>query len=471
MAALFIEGVVLSSESVTTKAVYNYTVTATDLYPGKSDLDFCNVTVSYTREGLSNATAVYQPLVLATWQFQGRYMSSGGGGFAITSGEIDLSSGLVFGAVSGATDGGFGGWDAMVTDVVLPANGLASTGTFSSSFHEMIVIGQAFTQSFYNSSSIYSYYQGCSEGGREGCSQQRFDGAAIGAPAFRMPFQQTTNGYAPSSCELEKIRNDTITACDGLGRPRGRCGGEDRSVQTSSNASSSVGSSSSCVAALGSPAANGTVTSQSAKIAEEIYAGVHFLPAATFSDAATSYNSTTDAYYASASGIGVQWVNHFLNNIASTTLSLDNVLTTGSDLTGFNNAGGKVIHFHGESDSSVPTASSVHYHNSVRQIMYPYLGFNERTTPRAEHCAPSSTQPNGPFPQNVLESVIDWVENGVNPEQLNATVLADTTTEVNQTVCSFPLRTGVATRLWSVFDQASYDTWVLDLNSFPMPVY
>ncbi|KAJ6474817.1 Tannase/feruloyl esterase [Mycena sanguinolenta] len=530
----FVEGLVLSPESVTVNAVYNYTVAANNLYPGKSDLDFCNVTLSYTREGLSNAT----PTNLWYWlpspdQFQGRYLSTGGGGFAITSGEIDLSSGLVFGAASGTTDGGFGGWDAMLTDVVLPANGTIDWDILINfgyrSIHEMTVIGQGFTKSFYNSSSLYSYYQACSEGGREGWSQiqrygTQFNGAAIGAPAFRMPFQQvihlfsavveTTNNYAPSPCELEKIRNDTITACDGLdGRVDGVVGRTDL-CRLQYNASSSVGSSYSCATARGSPAANGTVTPQAAQIAEEIYAGlfdskgrqayISFQPAASFSDAATSYNATTGEYYASASGIGVQWVNYFLNNVASTALSLDNitydtlrdwmyqgmqqyrdtVLTTWPDLTDFSNAGGKVIHFHGESDSSVPPASSVHYYNSVRQIMYPDLGFNESYAalqefyrlfliPGAEHCAPSSTQPNGPFPRNVLESVINWVELGVIPEQLNATVLAGTTTDLNQTVCTFPLRpywSDIST-MECVFDQASYETWVPDLNSFPMPVY
>lgn len=48
---------------------------------------------------------------------------------------------------------------------------------------------------------LMSLCQGCSEGGREGWSQgQRFadayDGAAIGAPAFRFAFQQVQHLYS-----------------------------------------------------------------------------------------------------------------------------------------------------------------------------------------------------------------------------------------------------------------------------------
>jgi len=52
--------------------------------------------------------------------------------------------------------------------------------------HEMTVVGKAFAAEFYSSGSskIYLYYQGCSEGGRDGWSQvQRFPAQFDGAIA------------------------------------------------------------------------------------------------------------------------------------------------------------------------------------------------------------------------------------------------------------------------------------------------
>lgn len=50
----FIEGITLSSASVTSNPVTNYTVPLADLNPSKAGLDFCNVTFSYSHTGLDD---------------------------------------------------------------------------------------------------------------------------------------------------------------------------------------------------------------------------------------------------------------------------------------------------------------------------------------------------------------------------------------------------------------------------------
>ncbi|KAK8200565.1 Tannase/feruloyl esterase [Phyllosticta capitalensis] len=541
-----VSGITLDSNSITANAVYNYTSEAGDLWIGGKGLDFCNVTLAYTRNGISNSTTNLWYWLPSPEQWQGRYLTTGGGGFSITSGEAGLANGIVYGSVAGTTDGGFGSWSNELSDVILAANGTMDFNMLYNfgyrSIHEMSVIGKEFSKNFYNASSLYSYYQGCSEGGREGWSQvqrygSQFDGAAIGAPAFRQAFQQVahlaaavteqTHDYYPSPCELEKINNDTLAACDKLdGREDGVVARTDL-CKLHYSANASIGQPYSCAAVSATsgytkrqmaqaaePAANGTVSAKAAALANDLWKGlfdskgrqiyVSYQPGADFEDADTTYNSATGQYEATVSGIGVQWVNYFLKEIISTELSIENVTydtlrswilegmqkydsvmqTTWPDLEDFHNAGGKVIHFHGESDNSIPTASSVIYHDAVRKIMYPNMGLNESyaalqdwyrlfLVPGAAHCSPSTDQPNGPFPQNVLQSVIDWVENGVVPERLNATVLDGTTTDVDQKICTFPLRP-----MWRdnatmdcVFDKASYDSWVPELDSIPVPVY
>jgi tannase len=446
---------------------------------------------------------------------------------------MGLGNGLVYGAVAGTTDGGFGGFSRQLSDVILTANGTLNYEMLFSfgyrAIHELTVLGKQFTKSFYNTSGFYSYYQGCSEGGREGFSQvQRygteFDGVAIGAPAFRQAFQQVlhlfsnvvevTNNYAPPPCELERINNDTIAACDSLdGLVDGVVGRTDL-CKFHYPANTSVGNYYSCAASGDAPAINGTVTAQAAAIAQQIWDGlfdskgrqvyISFSPSAQFEDAATTYDSTTGKYEATASGIGVQYVNLFLKEINSSSLSLTNITydtlrslmlegmqkfadtlqTTWPDLEDFNNHGGKIIHFHGESDPSIPVGSSVIYHDSVRRIMYPNTGFNESyaklhdwyrlfLVSGAAHCSPNPEQPNGPFPQNVLASLISWVEDGVNPTRLNATILSGTSHQVEQKLCSFPLRPYWTDNITMncIYDQASIDSWFPSLDSVPVPVY
>lgn len=481
-------------------------------------------------------------------QWQKRYLSTGGGGLAINSGEQGgLSNGLVYGAVAGLTDGGFGGFDNDLSTALLVANGtLNYEALFSFAYkgiHEMTVLGKALTTNFYGNQSFYSYYQGCSEGGREGLSQvqrygTQFDGVAVGAPAMRQAFQQVlhlfsnvvenTIGYAPSPCELQRIANDTLKACDGLdGKTDGVVSRTDL-CRLHYFANQSIGNSFSCAASASaggppggsfssSPAVNGTVSAKAAAIAQQIWDGIFdskgrqvyisFPPSADFSDAATTYNSSTAKYEVAASGIGVQYINLFLNEVDSGTLSLDGVTydtlrawmlegmqkfqdtlqTDWPDLEDFHNHGSKIIHFHGESDPSVPIDTSVIYHDAVRRTMYPNMTVNASyealhgwyklfLIPGAAHCSPNSEQPNGPFPQDVLQSVIDWVEHGLAPTRLRAQVLDSTSksTGTNETICAFPLRP-----LWHnnssspscEYDEASLGTWFPTIDSIPLPVY
>ncbi len=474
-------------------------------------------------------------------QFQGRFLATGGGGLAITMGQNNLQPGIVYGAATVTTDGGFGSWRTDLSAVLLRANGTLNYEMLYSyaytGVHEMSVLGKEFTRRFYKTERVYSYWQGCSEGGREGFSQvQRFgnlfDGAAIGAPALRQAFLQimhlfplvveTTRKYYPSPCELEQINNDTVAACDGLdGRVDGVVSRTDL-CRLRYKASASVGKSYSCPASKGkgfpgaaqppAPAIQGTVSAEAVAVAEDIWRGLFdshgrqifpfIQPSAAFDDAATGYNNATGKYEALAAGFGVQFVNLFLNEIDSNYVSLSNITydtlrgwilegmqkfsntlqTTWPDLTEFHEHGGKILHFHGEADPGIPAASSVIYHDAVRRTMYPSHGFNESYSslndwyrlflvPGAGHCGPSVQQP-GPYPHDALASLIAWVEQGVNPTRLNATVISGPKRGAEEKLCSFPLRP-----LWKdgvfecVYDQASIDSWTPKLDSIPVPVY
>jgi len=78
-----------------------------------------------------------------------------------------------------------------------------------------------------------------------------------------------------------------------------------------------------------------------------------------------------------------------------------------------------------------------------------------------------------------MNIMIDWVENGVKPNRLNATVESGAYEGETQWLCQWPLR-----MLWNsnssssnsssfdcVYDQASVDSWTYDFNAFRVPVY
>jgi len=264
-----------------------------------------------------------------------------------------------------------------------------------------------------------------------------------------------------------------------------------------------------------SPAVNGTLSKLDIAVAKKSLDGLHdshgrrayftYQPSSYFTDAATSYNETDGTYYAAASSLGGGWVTEALEEVELQNLPslsgitydtlvnwiklgmqkyYDSLLTTWPDLTPYYSGGGKVLHFHGESDYSIPTASSVRYFESVRKIMYSNLTMLDGAAamsdwyrlflvPGAGHCSANAQQPNGPFPQTNLQVMINWVEKHVVPTTLNATHLAGNNTGANAQICAWPKRP-----LWAkdgtmecIFDEEGYKTWIYNLDAIPLPVY
>lgn len=371
-----------------------------------------------------------------------------------------------------------------------------------------------------------------------------YDGVVAGAPAFRFAQQQVhhvypatveqISGHVPEPCALDKIVNATIEACDPLdGRTDGVISRTDL-CQLNFNLTSIIGESYYCAAttstSLGfgfskradgtetstTPAQNGTVSAEDVAIAQAIYDGLHdsegnraylsWQIGSDLSDGDGTYNNDTGAYEVNIPSTGGEYVTKFvqlldidnlsdLNNVTYDTLVdwmntgyvryLDSLQTTVPDLTAFLNNGAKLLHYHGESDPSIPAASSVHYWQSVKSVMYADVSDEEAEealadwyqlylVPGAGHCGANSLQP-GPYPADNMATIIAWVENGVTPTALNATVSSgDYSGEVQQ-LCQWPTRplwSGNSSTFDCVTDSASYDSWTYTFDAFKLqPIY
>lgn len=199
-----VPGVILDPSSVTANALINYTATAQALggVSSTSTSTYCNVTVSYTHAGADDTVWLWYTLP-APSAFKNRFYIAGGGGYSLST--EDPTGGLEYGAVSGSTDAGYGGFDGTSLDeVVLDGNGTINWQNvymFSyQAFGETAQVGKEFTKNFYGlgnstSSKVYTYFEGCSDGGREAMSQAQrygdvYDGVIAGAPAFHHAQQQ-----------------------------------------------------------------------------------------------------------------------------------------------------------------------------------------------------------------------------------------------------------------------------------------
>ncbi|USW57245.1 Putative tannase/feruloyl esterase, alpha/Beta hydrolase [Septoria linicola] len=556
-------GLNLLPTAVTASAVYNATtgggMMKRQAGPSSSSssetVTYCNVTITYTHTGKGDEIVVKYAFPQPS-DFSNRFYVAGGGGFSLSS---DATGGLTYGAVGGATSAGYDAFDNSYDEVVLYGNGTINwdaTYAFGyTALGEMTKIGKYITKGFYgmgDEDKVYTYYEGCSDGGREGMSQvqrwgEEYDGAITGAPAFRFAQQQVhhvypatiehTMGHYPPPCALAKIVNATIAACDPLdGRTDGVISRTDL-CKLNFNLSSIIGESYYCAAETSSslgfgfsrmakrqaqgsqssnnPAQNGTVTAADVAVAQAVYDGLHnsageraylsWQIGSELSDGDPTYDNTTSSWTLSIPSTDGEYVTKFVQLLDLDNLSdlegvtydtlvewmnigmfryLDSLQTTLPDLTPFQSSGGKLLHYHGESDPSIPAASSVHYWQSVRSIMYPNLTEPEAENalsdwyqfyliPGAAHCGANSLQP-GPYPQDNMQTMIDWVENGIKPSRLNATVSSGNNAGEVQALCQWPARplwSGNSTAFDCVNDEASIESWTYEFPAFKVPVY
>lgn len=170
---------------------------------------------------------------------------------------------------------------------------------------------------------------------------------------------EQTLDYYPPPCELDKIVNLTIAACDPLDGRTDSVVARTDLCKLNFNMNSTIGESYYCAAsnstslglgfgqkrkrqlASGSstsyePAQSGTVSAKGAAVAQAIYGGlvdssgqrayISYQPAASFEDASTSYDSTTDSWVLDIASTGGEFVAKFIELLDADNLSsLDNV--------------------------------------------------------------------------------------------------------------------------------------------------
>lgn len=156
----------INAGSVTANPVANYTVAPLDspMFPAAS-FDYCNVTFSYSHDGRGDS------VLLTFWlptpdAFRNRYLATGGGGYAINSRLGSLPGGVMYGAVSSQTDGGFGEYQTNALSTFLVQNGTMNWQNVYmfgyQAIREQSLLGREFSRLFFNlteTDKLYKYYQ------------------------------------------------------------------------------------------------------------------------------------------------------------------------------------------------------------------------------------------------------------------------------------------------------------------------
>jgi hypothetical protein len=390
--------------------------------------------------------------------WNGKYFGVGNGGFAgsiyYTGGASNtpgLAQALTAGYATSSTDTGHKGGATEGKWALGHPEKIVDFGYRA--IHETAEQSKAIIAAFYGEAPKHSYFDGCSNGGREALMEaQRFpadyNGIIAGAPAafihflvtFTMDVQATEAdpaSYIPSA-KLPAIESGVLAACDALDGLKDGVIDDPRKCHFDAATLLCRGTESdSCLTQPQVAALRKIYAGARTSKGEQIYPG--FQPGGetglrgAWTTWITGTGPGTSEQYAFATQAGAytvfqnpDWDYHTFNPDRDVKIVDDTVgqRTSAADpnLKAFKNRGGKLIVFHGWSDAALPPTATIDYYQSVISKM----GRKDADSftrlymaPGMQHCG------GGPGPNNfggpMIAALERWVEQRSAPDKIIAT--------------------------------------------------
>jgi feruloyl esterase len=456
---------VRSCESLASVALPNTAIESAAVDPKNPGV--CRVTAVTTHPPAGDKVRIWVSIPTANWN--GRFLGTGGGGL-VGGSELGTIPPVALGFAAGATDGGHeGGSGNFALDAKGRLNWQSIRNFAHVGIHEMTVTGKALTQAMYGSAPRYSYFNGCSTGGRQGLMEaqrypQDYDGIVSAAPAINWnrfhiqhlwgPVIMNAGGNPIPACKLAKATEAAIAACDSID------GVKDGVIEDPKRCTYDP------KPLVGTSAGEcGSFTEADVNVIRKMWEGPrredgsfmwYGLPRGA--DLNALWTSRGTPLKPQPFPLMLDWFRFFLTQDpqfdagAVTQAGYERlwdqsveqygmvIATDDPDLTAFRDRGGKAIVWHGWADQLITAEGSVDYYTRVQQR----LGGAKKASdtvrlfmaPGVTHCAGGA----GPQPTGLMEAMLAWVEDGKAPETLPA-VRRDQTGTVTRSrpLCQYPL--------------------------------
>ncbi|KAE8442204.1 hypothetical protein EG329_003733 [Mollisiaceae sp. DMI_Dod_QoI] len=423
--------------------------------------------------------------------WNGRFLTAGNGGFAGSVSWSAIIDAMWYGFAAISTDTGHessgASWAYRNPDALINWGYRA--------MHDTVLKGKLVTQGYYGKNISYSYYRGCSAGGKQGLKEaeefpEDFDGVIAGAPAWWTTHLQLWNmivgiwnlpsnssHYIPQSMS-NFLADEVIRQCDpqdgvtdGIVMDPMGCQFRPEEILCANNATNT----STCL--------NGDQVKTWNKLHDDwVEANQTFIFPSFMLGSEWGWNQLVS----SPSDLGTTYVQYMLNYGSNWTyqdwnpdiikvsdkLNPGNATADNYDLTPFYKKGGKLLQYHGLSDWSIATGSSIYFYNQVARTMEPNgidldNFYRFYLIPGMGHCAGTYAGMNAPWyiagdgqnsnlggnshsvpgysdsKHDVLLAMMAWVENGTAPTDIIATkYLNDTNPEGGvlrqRPICVYP---------------------------------
>ena len=379
-----------------------------------------------------------------------RYLQTGCGGLC---GNLRIDVGAADGCptvqatgfVVASTDMGHSGMSAEWTRDPQKAADFAYRGV-----HLTAVAAKALIRAYYGRSQRFSYFSGCSDGGREGLVEaqrfpQEFDGIVAGAPAMNFQVQNSLfHGWQARSNtgadarpilvagRLAILHRAVLAACDrldgqqdGLISAPGQCR-FDPATAVCRAGQVTAGCLTAAEAAVArkfydgprDPGSGVRLTQGGPQYGSELaWAGV-YVPQSTNQPIFSSMivDSSSRLIFSGETPVTADTLT--FDQATFDRLRERHALfdATSPDLSGFEAGGGKLILFHGWSDPHISPINTIAYHEAVRRRMGAKADGFERLylMPGMYHCSGGE----GPAQFDLLSAVMAWVETGRAPDAI-----------------------------------------------------
>lgn len=438
-------------------------------------LDFCNVTVTYTHPGWNDT--IHTQIWLPTSNWNQRLQGAGGSGLTGLKAEYSLAEAVMGGYAVVGTDTGHemnrSSSESWWQDASGHANIPLLTDFASVALNDAGLAAKQLVRDFYGHGPRYSYWNGCSTGGRQGLMlAQRYptlyDGIMANAPAinwdrfvvaeFWPQLVMNQMDHHPPNCILNAITEATVQACDA------NDGVEDRMITDPENCEFDPAT------LINHPVnCDGqslTITAKDVEVVKQTWNGMRGadgsplwyglekgtpLPSTSGGLVNVKCSNGTTGCTGFPFPVASDWISHFLLEDPSADLTRLNVAqlerlfhesirkynsiigTDNPDLSAFKQAGGKMLTWQGLADQLIFPKGTVQYYNRVEAKDPSVRDFYRLFfAPGVNHCREGE----GALPIDALKPVVDWVENGVAPDSIQARTLDKVRT---RDLCPYPL--------------------------------
>lgn len=316
------------------------------------------------------------------------------------------------------------------------------------STHVVALAAKAIIERYYGAQAAYSYFRGCSTGGREGLSEAQFfpedfDGIIAGDPAFPGRQGPLANNWDAQSlltadnqpvfspAALRTIATAVMRACDQLDGVRDGIVDDPRYCRFDPRT----------IACPRGQARDSCLSPAQVEAARRLYAGAHNSRGQALSIGGSPFGAELQWDGAGRRSIAEAWLRflafseprpdynyrdfNFDTDVAATEASaamFDPVPPRGTpDLSGFERRGGKLIIYHGWADPGVSPLATLDYYANITESQGGLDSvrnwFRVFMVPGMYHCRGG----NAPNTFDFLPHLVRWVEGGAEPDGIIAT--------------------------------------------------